>query len=152
VLEAGVLECRSWRFRIEANDPRRGPIQLASSPATRAAITASSQAMPVLLNRYGPGSGETASQTTPAMGTNESLRSAPDPIAHAALIVFFAFATMGAAGATDVQVLATGLAGGILLDALVVRTLLVPATVSLLGRWNWWLPEPARRLMRIPAP
>jgi RND superfamily putative drug exporter len=71
-------------------------------------------------------------------------------VTSAALIVFFAFATMGAAGATDVKMLATGLAGGILLDALVVRTLLVPATVSLLGRWNWWFPEPARRVLRVP--
>jgi uncharacterized membrane protein YdfJ with MMPL/SSD domain len=29
---------------------------------------------------------------------------------------------------------------GILLDATVVRALLVPALVSMLGRWNWWLP------------
>lgn len=35
-------------------------------------------------------------------------------------------------------------AAGILLDATVVRALLVPAIVSLFGRWNWWLP-PARR-------
>lgn len=70
-------------------------------------------------------------------------------VTSAALIIFFAFATMGAAGATDVKMLATGLAGGILLDALVVRTLLVPATVSLLGAWNWWLPDPARRLLRL---
>jgi RND superfamily putative drug exporter len=61
-------------------------------------------------------------------------------VTSAALIVFCAFATMGAAGATDVKMLATGLAGGILLDAVVVRTLLLPATVSLLGRWNWWFP------------
>ncbi|MEX2413692.1 MAG: MMPL family transporter, partial [Thermoleophilaceae bacterium] len=71
-------------------------------------------------------------------------------VTSAALIVFFAFATMGAAGATDVKMLATGLAGGILLDAIVVRTLLLPATVSLLGRFNWWLPDPARRLLRLP--
>jgi len=33
----------------------------------------------------------------------------------------------------------------------VVRTLLVPAAVSLFGRWNWWFPEPARRVLRVPA-
>ena len=70
-------------------------------------------------------------------------------VTSAALIVFFAFATMGAAGAPDVQMLATGLGGGILLDAVVVRTLLVPALVSVMGRWNWWFPEPARRLLRV---
>ncbi|MFA4928864.1 MAG: MMPL family transporter, partial [Patulibacter sp.] len=45
----------------------------------------------------------------------------------------------------------TGLAAGVLIDALIVRSLLVPATVSWLGRWNWWMPERARRLLRLPA-
>jgi len=57
---------------------------------------------------------------------------------------------MATAAPVEVKVLATGLAGGILLDATVVRTLLVPALVSLFGRWNWWLPESARRLLHLP--
>jgi RND superfamily putative drug exporter len=71
-------------------------------------------------------------------------------VTSAALIVFLAFASMGTAAEVDVKMLATGLAAGVLLDALVVRSLLVPATVSWLGRWNWWMPEPARRLLRLP--
>jgi len=71
-------------------------------------------------------------------------------VTSAALIVFFAFAALGTTGPVDVKMLATGLAGGVLLDALVVRTLLVPAAVSLFGRWNWWFPEPARRLLGVP--
>ena len=39
---------------------------------------------------------------------------------------------------------------GILLDATVVRALLVPALVSLFGRWNWWLPGWAAALLRVP--
>jgi RND superfamily putative drug exporter len=70
-------------------------------------------------------------------------------VTSAALIVFFAFASLGTTGPVDVKMLATGLAGGVLLDALVVRTLLVPAAVSLFGRWNWWFPEPARRLLGV---
>jgi putative drug exporter of the RND superfamily len=74
-------------------------------------------------------------------------------VTSAALIVFLAFASMATAGEIDLQILATGLAAGVLLDALVVRSLLVPATVSWLGRWNWWMPEPARRALRLrPAP
>jgi RND superfamily putative drug exporter len=73
-------------------------------------------------------------------------------VTSAALIVFLAFGSMATAGEVDVKMLATGLAAGVLLDALVVRSLLVPATVSWLGRWNWWLPEPARRVLRLPAP
>jgi putative drug exporter of the RND superfamily len=73
-------------------------------------------------------------------------------VTSAALIVFLAFASMATADDLDVKVLATGLAAGVLLDALVVRSLLVPATVSWLGRWNWWMPDPVRRLLRLPAP
>jgi putative drug exporter of the RND superfamily len=70
-------------------------------------------------------------------------------VTSAALIVFLAFAAMGTASELDVKILATGLAAGVLLDAVVVRTLLVPATVSWLGRWNWWMPEPARKALRL---
>jgi RND superfamily putative drug exporter len=61
-------------------------------------------------------------------------------VTSAALILFLAFAALGSAPVVVVKILATGLAAGILLDATVVRALLVPATVSLFGRWNWWLP------------
>ncbi len=71
-------------------------------------------------------------------------------VTSAALILFLAFASLAAAPDTDVKVLATGLGFGILLDATIVRALLLPALVSLLGRYNWWLPHPLARLMRIP--
>jgi RND superfamily putative drug exporter len=70
-------------------------------------------------------------------------------VTSAALIVFLAFASMSTAPEVDVKMLATGLGAGVLLDALVVRSLLVPATVSWLGRWNWWMPEPARRALGL---
>jgi RND superfamily putative drug exporter len=43
---------------------------------------------------------------------------------------------------------ATSLAAGILLDATLIRGLLVPAVVSLMGRWNWWLPALPAKLLR----
>ena len=61
-------------------------------------------------------------------------------VTTAAVILFLAFVSLAAVPATDVKMLATGLAAGILIDATIVRTLLVPATVALMGRWNWWLP------------
>ena len=74
-------------------------------------------------------------------------------VTSAALILFLAFVSMGSGPDTDVKVLATGLAAGILLDATVIRALLVPAVVSLLGRWNWVLPAGAARLLRVePSP
>ena len=70
-------------------------------------------------------------------------------VTSAALILFLAFMSMAAGPETDVKVLATGLAAGILLDATIIRGLLVPAVVSLFGRWNWWLPTGAARLLRV---
>jgi RND superfamily putative drug exporter len=70
-------------------------------------------------------------------------------VTSAALILFLSFAAMASGPNTDVKMLATGLAVGILLDATVVRALLVPAIVSLLGRWNWWLPTVPARLLRV---
>ena len=51
---------------------------------------------------------------------------------------------------------ATALAVGIVLDATIVRSVLLPAFVSVAGRWNWWLPPWAARILRVepslPAP
>ncbi len=74
-------------------------------------------------------------------------------VTSAALILFFAFAALASAPGTDIKVFATALGVGILLDATVVRALLVPALVSLFGAWNWWLPAGVARLMRVePSP
>ncbi|MFC6879274.1 MMPL family transporter [Actinomadura yumaensis] len=71
-------------------------------------------------------------------------------VTSAALILFLAFASLAAAPIIEVKIFATGLGLGILLDATVVRALLVPAMVALLGRWNWWLPAWAAALLRVP--
>jgi RND superfamily putative drug exporter len=70
-------------------------------------------------------------------------------VTSAALILFLAFASLASAPDTDVKVLATGLGAGILLDATVVRALLVPALVSLFGKWNWWFPRWASRALAV---
>jgi RND superfamily putative drug exporter len=70
-------------------------------------------------------------------------------VTSAAMILFLAFLSLASGPETDVKVMATGLAAGILLDATVVRALLVPALVSLFGRWNWWLPAWPARVLRV---
>jgi RND superfamily putative drug exporter len=70
-------------------------------------------------------------------------------VTSAALILFLAFTSLAGAADTVTKIFATGLGAGILLDATVVRSLLVPALVSLLGRWNWWLPAWAARPLRV---
>jgi RND superfamily putative drug exporter len=70
-------------------------------------------------------------------------------VTSAALILFLAFTSMASGPETDVKMMATGLAAGILLDATVIRALIVPAVISLMGRWNWWLPHWPARLLRV---
>ena len=74
-------------------------------------------------------------------------------VTSAALILFMAFAALASAPPTFLKIFATGLGIGILLDATVVRALLVPALVSLFGHWNWVLPKWAARVLRVePSP
>ncbi len=70
-------------------------------------------------------------------------------VTSAALILFLSFVSMGSGPETDVKMMATGLAAGILLDATVIRALIVPAVISLMGRWNWWLPRWPARILRV---
>jgi MMPL family/Sigma-70, region 4 len=70
-------------------------------------------------------------------------------VTSAALILFLAFAALASGPGTDLKTLATGLGFGILLDATLVRCLLVPSLVSLFGRWNWYLPARFARVLRV---
>ena len=71
----------------------------------------------------------------------------------AALILFWAFIALASAPGTEIKMLATALGVGILIDATIVRALLVPALVALFGRWNWWLPAWLARPLRVePSP
>ncbi len=70
-------------------------------------------------------------------------------VTSAALILVFAFVALAAGPATELKIFATGLAAGIALDATVVRALLVPALVTLLGRSNWWLTPRLARLLGV---
>ena len=58
-------------------------------------------------------------------------------------IVFLAFAT---SGVTIIKMLGIGVALAVMVDATVVRGLMVPAFMRLAGDWNWWAPAPLRRL------
>jgi len=58
------------------------------------------------------------------------------------VVVIIAFST---SGITFIKMIGVGLAVAVVVDATIVRTLLVPATMALLGDWNWWLPRPLAR-------
>jgi RND superfamily putative drug exporter len=49
----------------------------------------------------------------------------------------------------DIKQFGIGLAAGIIFDATVIRALLVPSIMRLMGRWNWWLPPWPARLLRV---
>ncbi len=70
-------------------------------------------------------------------------------VTSAALILGLAFAAMAAGPGTEAKMFATALGGGILLDATLIRGVLAPAAVAILGRWNWWLPRRPARLLRV---
>jgi len=70
-------------------------------------------------------------------------------VTSAALILFLAFVALASGPITDLKVMATGLGLGILLDATIVRALLVPSLVSLFGSWNWYLPDRLARILRV---
>jgi putative drug exporter of the RND superfamily len=70
-------------------------------------------------------------------------------VTSGALILCLAFIALGGVPVTDVKILSTGLAAGIIIDATIIRGVLTPALVALLGRYNWWFPAPIARLLRI---
>ena len=89
---------------------------------------------------------ERTGHTTHAVA--EALESTGRLITGAAAImaaVFFGFAT---AGSVIIQAVGIGIGLAVVIDATIVRALLVPATMRLMGRWNWWAPAPLAALYR----
>jgi RND superfamily putative drug exporter len=70
-------------------------------------------------------------------------------VTSAALILMFAFLVLSSSPGFEIKVFAIGLAAGIIFDATVIRALLVPALMALMGKWNWWLPNWTRRALFI---
>ena len=69
-------------------------------------------------------------------------------ITGAALIMATVFFSFSLAEAVVIKAIGLGMGLAVLVDATIVRALLVPATMRLMGRWNWWAPKPLARLHR----
>ncbi|HKY68046.1 MAG TPA: MMPL family transporter, partial [Acidimicrobiales bacterium] len=67
-------------------------------------------------------------------------------ITSAALLIVIVFAGFASGEIVALKQMGLGLAIAVVVDATVVRCLLVPATMKLMGRWNWWAPAPLARL------
>ena len=69
-------------------------------------------------------------------------------ITSAAMLMAVVFSAFGTSKIIFIQEIGIGLAIAVIIDATLVRMLLVPATMRLLGKWNWWAPAPLRAIWR----
>ena len=86
--------------------------------------------------------------------------STPDAIRHglartgklvtsAALVLAMAFFVLSTSPGTDIKQFGIGLAAGVIFDATVIRALLVPSLMMLMGKWNWWMPKSVGKLLFV---
>jgi RND superfamily putative drug exporter len=67
-------------------------------------------------------------------------------VTAAAILLAVAIGAFSTSSISFIQQIGIATATGVLLDAFIIRTLLVPSLMALLGKWNWWSPQPLRRL------
>jgi uncharacterized membrane protein YdfJ with MMPL/SSD domain len=77
------------------------------------------------------------------------IRSTAGTVTSAAFVMVAVFSIFATLSTLDIKQMGVGLAVAVLLDATVVRAVLLPATMKLLGRWNWYLPRSLGWLPRL---
>ena len=82
-----------------------------------------------------------ATGDTQALGRRGPRARAPATISSAALIMVAVFAVFAGTGTPSIKEIGVGMSVAIALDATLVRLILVPATMEIMGKWNWWLPR-----------
>ncbi|MFI6499437.1 MMPL family transporter [Nonomuraea typhae] len=96
--------------------------------------------------------GRIREHVTAGLGTRAAIRAGLRDtgriITSAALLMLVVFAAFGMARMGDIEQIGIGLFAAVLVDATLVRCLLVPSVMTLMGRANWWAPGPLRRLHR----
>ena len=83
---------------------------------------------------------------------SEGIRSTAGVVTSAAVVMVAVFSIFATLGLLDMKMMGIGLAVAVLLDATVVRAVLLPAAMSLLGEWNWYLPKWLEWLPRMTPP
>jgi RND superfamily putative drug exporter len=81
----------------------------------------------------------------------QGIRSTASTVTSAAFVMVGVFSIFATLSTLDMKQLGVGLAVAVLLDATIVRGVLLPATMKLLGRWNWYLPRGLHWLPRLQA-
>jgi RND superfamily putative drug exporter len=79
------------------------------------------------------------------------IRSTASTVTSAALVMVAVFSIFATLSTLDIKQMGVGLAVAVILDATIVRGVLLPATMKLLGRWNWYLPRWLEWLPRFNA-
>ena len=82
----------------------------------------------------------------------KGIRTTAGTVTSAALVMVAVFAIFATLSVLDMKQMGVGLAVAVLLDATIVRAVLLPATMKLLGRWNWYLPRSLHWLPRMHVP
>jgi uncharacterized membrane protein YdfJ with MMPL/SSD domain len=77
------------------------------------------------------------------------VKSTAGVVTSAAIVMVAVFAIFASLGALQFKQMGVGLATAVLIDATIVRAVLLPATMKLLGDWNWYLPRSLARLPRL---
>jgi uncharacterized membrane protein YdfJ with MMPL/SSD domain len=87
------------------------------------------------------------------MSTEEAvergIRTTASTVTSAALVMVAVFAIFATLSTLDIKQMGVGLAVAVLIDATIIRGVLLPATMKLLGDWNWYLPRGLRWLPRV---
>src|SRR5581483_5557140 len=73
-------------------------------------------------------------------------------VTSAALVLCLAFFVLSTSPGTDIKQFGIGLSAGVIFDATIIRALLVPSLMHLLGRWNWVFPRPVARVLLVEQP
>ena len=84
-----------------------------------------------------------------AEAVSHALRATAGVVTSAAIVMVAVFAIFASLGMIDFKMMGVGLAVAVLIDATLVRAVLVPATMKLLGDWNWYLPRRLEWLPRV---
>ena len=82
----------------------------------------------------------------------KGIRTTAGTVTSAALVMVAVFAIFATLSVLDMKQMGVGLAVAVLLDATIVRAVLLPASMKLLGRWNWYLPRSLHWLPRMQVP
>ena len=81
------------------------------------------------------------------LAVSQGLQSSAKVISSAAVIMVVVFGVFATTGVPQIKEIGLGLAVAIALDATIVRLVLVPSTMQLMGKWNWWMPEWLGRIL-----